>query len=145
MKTKILTILLLTFMSTKIFAQQVQTKEVYTFASATMLEKILDAKSIQYSNIEFNKYKMKLKGYNVIVSIDDGDLILRTYFSEKPSLNRINDFNNQYRWARVYLDSDGDLTVAQELSFTGGITIACINAFINTYGAILEEISKQMQ
>jgi len=145
MKTKFMTFLVLTLMSTQIFGQQVQTKEVYTYANSTMLEKILDAKSIQYSNIEFNVYIMQLNGYTVLVIIDDGDLILRTYFKDKPSLNRINDFNSQYRWARVYLDKDGDLTVAQELSFTGGITIGCINAFINTYGKILDEISKQMQ
>lgn len=145
MKTKIMTILVLTLMSTQIFGQQVQTKEVNTLANSTMLEKILDSKSIQYSNLEFNRYKMQLNGYNVLVTIDDGDLILKTYFKAKPSLNRINDFNSQYRWARVYLDTDGELTVAQELSFTGGITIGCINTFINTYGKILEEISKQMQ
>ena len=145
MRTKFITFLVLTLMSTQIFGQQVQTKEVYTFASSTMVEKILDAKSIEYSTIEFNVYKMKLNGYNVIVRIDDGDLILKTYFKNKPSLNRINDFNYQYRWARVYLDEDGELTVAQELSFTGGITIGCINAFINTYGEILDEISKQMK
>jgi len=145
MKTKLMIILVLTLMSTKIFAQQVQTKEVYTFASSTMLEKILNSKSIQYSNIEFNSYKVQLNGYNVMVTIEDGDLMLKTYFKIKPSLNRINDFNSQYRWARVYLDSDGDLTVAQELSFTGGISIDSIHTFINTYGKILDEISKQMQ
>ena len=145
MKSTLMTILVLTLLSTQTFGQQVQTKEVYTFASATMLEKILNGKSIEYSNIEFNKYKMKLNGYNVRITIDDGDLIFKTYFRGKPSLNRVNDFNSQYRWARIYLDGDGDLTVAQELSFTGGVSIGCINAFINTYGKILEEISKQMQ
>ena len=51
----------------------------------------------------------------------------------------------QYRWTRVYFDRDDDLTVAQELSFTGGITLENINTVLNTYGAILDELVKQMQ
>lgn len=127
------------------FGQQVQEKSVYTYANSTMVEKVLDAKEIEYESISFNNYKMKLNGFNVYISIDDDNLILKTYFSSKPSLNRINDFNMQYRWTRVYLDSDRDLTVAQELSFTGGITLENVNAFLNTYGAILDELVKQMQ
>ena len=145
MKKAILTIFLMTSMTIFSFGQQVQEKTVYTYANSTMVEKILDAKEIEYESISFNNYEMKLNGFNVFISVDDGDLILKTYFSDKPSLNRINDFNMQYRWTRVYLDSDGDLSVAQELSFTGGITLENVNAFLNTYGMILDELVKQMQ
>ncbi len=150
MKKAILTIFLMTSMTIVSFGQQVQETSVYMYANSTMVEKILDAKEIEFESLDLNSYQMKLNGFNVFIAVDDGDLILRTlilrtHFSDKPSLNRINDFNMQYRWTRVYLDSYGDLTVAQELSFKGGITLENVNAFISTYGAVLVELVKQIQ
>lgn len=145
MKNTNFTIVLLTLLANFSYGQQVQEKSVYTYANSTMIEKILDIKEIEYESIDFNTYKMELDGFNVIASIDDGDLILKTYFSNKPSLNRINDFNAQYRWARAYIDVDGGLTVAEELSFSGGITIQNISTFLNTFGEILDEFVKQMR
>lgn len=105
-----------------------------------MVEELFYAKEISYKSVKFNTYKASINGFNVIVKIDDGNLFLTTYFNGEISLNRVNDINSQYRWIRAYLDSDGDLTVETDLSFTGGITVSNINSFINTYGAILKEL-----
>ena len=139
---RILTLSILLLVTTLSFSQQIQEKEIYTYANATMVEELFDFKEITYESIKFNTYKAKLKGFNVFVEIDDGDLFLTTYFNGDISLNRVNDINSQYRWIRAYLDKDADLTIKADLSFTGGISILNINSFINTYGAILEEIAK---
>ncbi len=135
------------FFASSAYAQQLQEKEVYTFANSTLLEKIFEAKEITFKNPEHNKYSFQLKTYNVIALIDDGDLILRTYFKGKPSFTyaKINDFNAQYRWTRMYLDKDGDLVLAQEISFTGGIHIDNLYAAINTYGALLVAVGKHFE
>jgi hypothetical protein len=143
--SKIFITLAILTVSTVSFAQQIQEKDVYTYASATMLEDLLDYKEITYEVISYNKYKMKLDEFNVFVTIDEGDVYLRTYFSNQPSLNRINDFNAQYRWTRIYLDKDGDLTIAQDISFTGGITMVNFNTTLNTYGQLIKEVVKHMQ
>ncbi len=142
-KYSILTLIIL-FSQIGLIAQQVQTKEVYTYANSTLIEDIMTAKDIEFEALQYNQYKIKLGRYNVSVSVDEGDLLLRAYFSGEPTLNRINDFNTQYRWARVYLDKDGDLTIASELSFTGGITKDGIHTFINTFKALLETLSEFM-
>lgn len=127
-------------------SQQIEEKSVATYCSSTLMEKILDDKDVTYESLSVNKYKIQLNGYNVIMNIDDGDLLLRTYFTiSNPSLNRMNDFNAQYRWGRAYIDSDGDLVYASELSFTGGIGASGIYTFLNTYGRILDVLSSHMK
>ena len=101
MKKIFLVILAFVCFSLRTYGQQVQKKEVYTFASPIMLEKICKSKFIKFSILEFNKYKLELNGYYVIATIEDGDLMFSTYFKESPSLNRINDFNRRFRWGSI--------------------------------------------
>lgn len=120
---------------------QTETMEGIKYCNSTIVEDILDEKEIEYEARNKDLYKVELKGYSVSLLIDDGDMILRTYFSDvKPSLQELNDFNANYRWGRTYYDSDGDLTYAAELSFTGGVAEEGIHVFINTYGALLEKL-----
>lgn len=127
------------------FAQELEEKSVAPYCTATLMEYILKEKEIEYKEVEINAYSMKLNGYDVMMGIDEGDLILRAYFTvKKPSFNRLNDFNTKYRWGRVYVDGDGDLVYAAELSFTGGIGIEGIYTFINTYATLLDKLSEHM-
>lgn len=124
---------------------QMETAEVYKYCNSTVVEDILDEKDIDYEEVKKDLYKVQLKGYSVSLLIDDGDIILRTYFSDiKPSLRDINDFNASYRWGRVYYDDDMDITYGAELSFTGGIAEQGIHIFLNTYGAILETLVEKI-
>jgi hypothetical protein len=128
------------------YSQQIEEKSVATYCSSTLMEKILDDKGITYESLSVNRYNIQLNGYNVLMNIDDGDLFLHTYFTiTNPSLNRMNDFNAQYRWGRAYIDSDGDLVYASELSFTGGIGVLGIHTFLNTYGQILDILQSHMK
>lgn len=120
---------------------QAEMAEVYKYCNATLVEDILDEKEIWFEEIQDDLYKIKLNGYNVSLLIDEGDIILRAYFSDlKPSLRTLNDFNAQYRWGRTYFDGDDDLTYGAELSFTGGVAEEGIHVFINTYGAVLDKL-----
>lgn len=143
MKNKITLILFITISSIS-FSQQIQEKEVYTYANATMVENLLDAKEIEYTSIKFNTYKATLNGYTTFFKVADENLYLTAIFSDEPSLNRVNDFNAKYRWCRVYLDSDGDLTIEAELSFAGGVSIGNINTFVNTFGEALKILARDM-
>ncbi len=142
----LLTVLLVLVGSTLSLAEdQVQTKEVYLYASPSMVERLLDAEEIKYKSLELNQYSIELNEYKVFLSIDDGDIILTAFFNGEYTLNRVNEFNLKYRWAKLYLDSDGDLTIQQDLSFTGGITLENIHSFLQTYGVLLDALSAHMQ
>lgn len=144
MKQLLFIILALAFVL-PVFGQDLEEKEVAPYCTATLMEDILKDKEIEYEEVEINTYSMKLNGYDVMMGIDEGDLLLRAYFTvDKPSFNRLNDFNTKYRWGRVYVDGDGDLVYAAELSFTGGIGLEGIYTFINTYAALLDKLSEHM-
>ena len=122
------------------FGQQIHQSEVYTYANATIVEELFDAKEISYDAINLNNYLATINGFKVLVTIDDGNLFLMTYFSGEVTLDSVNDINSKYRWIRAYLDNDRDLIVESGLNFTGGVTVLNINSFINNYEAFLEEI-----
>lgn len=136
---------ILLFLSFSSLRAQTETIEAVMYLNSTVVEDILNEKEIEYEAVKHNLYRLTLKGYKVSLLIDEGDMILRTYFSEmEPSLNRVNDFNASFRWGRVYFDKDGDLTYAAELSFTGGIAEKGIHIFINTYGSLLETVIEKL-
>lgn len=132
-------------MSIGAMGQQIQKIKAYTYADSTLIESLLEEKNIPYEIVSSEKYRIKLNRFDVLLSIDDGDMLLRTYFTDQPSLTSINAFNMQHRWARVYIDTDGGLTLAQELSFKGGISRETIHTCIDTYGVILIVLSKLIE
>lgn len=137
----------LLFLSFSGLRAQTETIEAVMYLNSTVVEDILNEKNIKYEALKHNLYRITLKDkFKVSLLIDDGDMILRTYFSDmEPSLNRVNDFNASFRWGRVYFDKDGDLTYAAELSFTGGIAEKGIHIFINTYGSLLETVVERLK
>lgn len=127
--------------SSSSYSSQGEMAKVHKYCNSALVERLLNEKEIWHEERKKDLYKIKLKGYNVSLLIDEGDIIMRAYFSDlDPSLRTINDFNAQYRWGRAYFDSDEDLTYAAELSFTGGLADEGIHVFINTYGALLEKL-----
>ncbi len=147
MKHLPLLFLLVCFYNTLYAQEQMQQKQVVMFASDSLLNAVFGELEIEYERVEGkeNIYKLALNGHTVLAGIDNGNLALYTIYSDQPSLNRINDFNAQYRWSRVYLDDDGDLVIADELDFEGGIGIGNIYAFINTYGKLVDALVEHMK
>lgn len=134
-----ITFLFITAISHCSLGQQVQEKPVYMYADSSMLENILKARGIAYESISEHNYQIEMNGFPVLITVNEGNLMLRANFSEKPSLETINRFHRKYPWARVYFNENGALTVAQELRFKGGITLENIYAFLDGYGHIISE------
>lgn len=138
-------VIALTFASCQIASSQIkENKEVYTYLDETNLQKILKEQDITFERIQKDEYKIELEGYNAFAEIsEDGDLFLTCFFeSSTVTLEEINTYNADHRWGRVYLDSDGDIAVQTELSFTGGIHLDGIIIHLNTFASILENIDE---
>jgi len=120
---------------------QFKTKKIPTYLNATLLEKVLEEMEISFEDRGFNKYKAMFNGYNVLINIDEGSMILRSYFNANVTLEQLNEYNQTYRWARTYIDRDGDLAFADELSFKGGISEANIKGKIEQFMTLLKEFS----
>lgn len=138
-------LIVVTFAGSHVATSQIkENREVYTYLDETNLQKILKGQDINFERIQKDEYKIELEGYNAFAEIsDDGDLFLTCFFeSSTVTLEEINTYNADHRWGRVYLDSDGDIAVQTELSFTGGIHLDGIIIHLNTFASILENVSE---
>jgi opacity protein-like surface antigen len=53
-------------------------------------------------------------------------------------LERINGWNARTRYARAFLDEDGDPALQMDISLQGGVSAASLNGHLQTWGAALE-------
>lgn len=68
----------------------------------------------------------------LIVSARGNAIMAKFSVSEKPSLERINDWNRTKRFSRSYLDQDGDANLQLDLELDGGIERERILDFLRT-------------
>lgn len=121
---------------------QFKTQKAPIYLNATLLEKTLEEMNLSFESRGFNKYKIQLNRYNVSIDIDDGAMILRAVFNADVSLEKLNSYNKTYRWARAYLDRDGDLVIKDELSFKGGIHADNIKFKVEQFAELLGTFTK---
>lgn len=115
------------------------------FATDSLMEEIFKEVEVEYEQLDKHIYRIILKGRNVLVNIDGNRLNLYAPFTNKPTLNRINDFNEKYRWVRVYLDDNRELMMADELDFGKGISVKRINIFLNTFGELIDALIEHIK
>jgi hypothetical protein len=76
-----------------------------------------------------------LAGYNVMLFLanenTDGQLFVA--FRGKVSTDRINEWNQKYRFTRAYRDKDGDPALESDIDFTGGVTEANVKAWVKMF------------
>ncbi len=113
-------------------------------ATPAMVEKLLKEKSIAYEDLKDGDYSIKMGEHTVVVSVEDGDLSLKSFFSDKPALKKLNEFNFRYKFGRVCLDSDKDLVLASELDFAGGVSKEGFYSFLDTFQLLLDKLNADL-
>lgn len=63
---------------------------------------------------------------------------------QKPTWAMINEWNQEYRYGRAYLDSEGDPVLEADLSLEGGITPGALQKWVSNYLQLLEAFFKAM-
>jgi hypothetical protein len=87
------------------------------------------------SHLESVNFFFELGGYHVILRSQVTDLtIMYQDNHDKVSLERINDWNSNYRFGRAYFVVRLGPSVESDLEFTGGVTTRTIEAFIYRFG-----------
>jgi hypothetical protein len=64
--------------------------------------------------------------------------------SNGPSLEKINEWNRTKRYARAYLDKEGDPRVEVDLDLEGGVTEGAIKELFRTNSAVLAQFTKHI-
>lgn len=62
--------------------------------------------------------------------------MVSAFADTRATLQDVNTWNQEKRFARAYLDTDGDPVVEAELDLAGGVTIARVKDFIQTFGQL---------
>lgn len=72
------------------------------------------------------------------------DLVfIAEYKSKKPMpLRKINSWNQDYRWTRLYLDEDGQTVLEMDLNADGGIGARSLRILANTFMSIAEDAAE---
>jgi hypothetical protein len=92
--------------------------------------------------------KSTMHGFNITVILKDcnnqgcGNYGFVTWFGDKVNLDFVNAWNNQWRFAKASIDSDGDLEFSSDVLVAGGVTLENVKenakAFDSLLGALTE-------
>jgi hypothetical protein len=89
-----------------------------------------------------------IHGFNTVVVPFDcnaqgcGNLQYIVWFNDKVNLDFVNAWNNQYRFAKASIDSDGDVAFSIDVFLDGGVTAENIVNYAKVFDYMLGEIGK---
>lgn len=83
---------------------------------------------------------LRMQGYNVLVLVGSYDgvymAMVAAFAGTRATLQDVNTWNREKRFARAYLDTDGDPAIEAELDMAGGVTIGRLKDFLQTFGQL---------
>ncbi|HKJ62926.1 MAG TPA: YbjN domain-containing protein [Hyphomicrobiales bacterium] len=122
-------------------------------AADVTTEDITQALSDRFSvrDYDANTLIVNAAGYSVIIGVRNGDISYLTYIpgidGDQISLEVLNDFNNNVKFARAYVDDDGDVVIQMDRNSDGGISIDNVKSdfdvFLMVVWTFLNELEKQ--
>lgn len=64
------------------------------------------------------------------------------FLDTRPSLDQINSWNQTKRFGRAYIDPDGDAVIEMDVSLTGGVTGANLNAHLANWRLLIIQFTR---
>jgi hypothetical protein len=127
-------------------ASQILTKVTPEQVAAALIQAGYPSQ-VQTSNNQ--KYvSSKLAGFNILVRFADcdnqgcGNYGFVTWFQDKVTLNFVNAWNAQYRFAKADIDSDGDVEFSSDALAAGGVTLENVKENARAYAALLSALTQ---
>lgn len=124
------------------FAQE----EVFDTMTATRVERILRSfGDVTYEEVNTNIYRINLDGTKILLKKNEKTLLLYCGWRGKQvSLSRINEWNKTKRFAKAYIDNDGDPVLESDYELTGGVTEQNVKEWMKTYVLFLKQFKEFM-
>jgi hypothetical protein len=121
------------------FAQDGQ--EVFDTMTATRTERILRSfGDVTFEEVDANIYRINLDGTKIILKKNDKTLLLYcSWRGKQVSFSRINEWNKTKRFAKAYIDNDGDPVLESDYELTGGVTEQNVKEWMKTYVLFLKQ------
>jgi len=122
--------------------------DVVSKMSAGRIERIIKSFSdiSDFTEVDDNIYSFRTSSLKITLFNKGETMQLYAAFKvrEKISLSRINEWNRTKRFAKAYLDKDGDPTLEMDQELTGGVTEKNVKEWIKTYVLCLKEFKKHI-
>jgi hypothetical protein len=119
-----------------LIAIPLQAQEVFEKLSTAQLESVFKKEGYSYTVDKDGDIIWKLEGVRTLATrqSEGACLTLRLSFeNDSTTLAKVNDWNRTKRYARSYLDNDGDPVLQADLDLEGGVTYARITDFLRTW------------
>ncbi len=89
----------------------------------------------EFTEVDDNTYSFRVAPLKIIIFNKGETMQLHAGFKikERITLSRINEWNKTKRFAKAYLDKDGDPVLEADIELTGGVTEKNIKEWFKTY------------
>jgi hypothetical protein len=120
------------------------TRKVVTRCTNSMFEDTVKELRYEFSVIADDTYRFEADGLKVVFINKKLDVQLYAVWDEDVSIEHVNQFNQQMRFIRAYLDEDGDPVLEADLDFEGGVTQDSFERFIRLFVQLAESYSEHL-
>lgn len=119
--------------------------------SKSEITKILAEQGYNVQDHGPNRVLVNVAGYNIIVAIDgaDGDVTYITWLAGVSSsdlgLKFLNQFNNEVKFGRAYIDGDGDVTIQMDRNSAGGVSAENIESDFDVFLLLISKFLSDLE
>ncbi len=115
------------------------------------IARILMEEGHNVRDFDSNKVAVNVEDHIVIVGVVNGDITYLAYLSgvssDQVGYKLLNEFNNKIKFARAYVDSDGDVAIQMDRNSEGGVTAENIRSdfevFLRLIWTFLNDLEMQ--
>lgn len=114
--------------------------------SGARLGRILTDLELEFDEVQDDAYLFLVEGSKVVLFNKGETMQLYHGIADlEVSLERINEFNRDYRFTRAYIDREGDPVLESDIELTGGVTELNVKEWVRTYRAVLQAFHEHIQ
>ena len=119
--------------------------------SKSEVSKILSDQGYNVEDVDATKLKVNVSGYMIIVAVDgaDGDISFITWIpgigSSDVGYQFLNKFNNDVKFGRAYIDSDGDIAIQMDRNASGGVSSQNIESDFDVFLLLVNKFLSDLE
>ncbi len=98
-----------------------------------------------------NRVVVTVSGYKIIVALDgsDGDVTYITWLQgvtgDDLGYKFLNEFNNEVKFGRAYIDNDGDVTIQMDRNSAGGVSAENIESDFDVFLLLISKFLSDLE
>jgi hypothetical protein len=114
---------------------RVAAQQALSEVSTEQLQQMLEGMGYEVEQPKENVLKFAIEGNTAMIINKKTNFQFYSFFKKRKSmdLKKVNEWNANKRFSRVYLDQDGDAVIEWDIDLEGGMTPGALKESIRTY------------